>query len=108
MGYAIMSIAGYLATPNVVIFEGLEHIMHYLYFFHHTPIMYPRHPLNKCSLVMHWGKGIAVYLSLEYDTVLVNTADADHVRDIHDRRSITLSIHLINSIILHGNTGIKP
>jgi hypothetical protein len=78
-----MYIAGYLSNPNTVIFEGLEHTMRYFYFFRHMPIMYPRRPLKKHSLAMYWGKCTAEYLSPEYDTVLVNTADTDHARDIH-------------------------
>jgi hypothetical protein len=38
---------------------------------------------------MHWGKGTAEYLSPEYGTILVHTTDADHTRDIRDRRSVT-------------------
>jgi hypothetical protein len=70
INYAIMRIAGY-------IFEGLAHMMLYLYHFHHVPIMYPRTPLNKRSLALHWGKGSAEYLPPEYGTSLVITADAD-------------------------------
>jgi hypothetical protein len=33
--YAIMRIYGYLSAPTTVIFEGLEHIMRYLYFYRH-------------------------------------------------------------------------
>jgi hypothetical protein len=95
-----MRIAGYIPTPNVVIFEGLEHIMRYLYFFHHMSIMYPRRPLNKRSLAMHGGEGTAEYLSPEYGTVLVNTADAEHTWDIRVRRSITSSTHLINGVAI--------
>jgi hypothetical protein len=61
---------------------------------------HPRRPLNKCSLAMHFGKGKAEYLSPEYGTVLVNTADADHARDIRDCGSITSNIHLINGVAI--------
>jgi hypothetical protein len=49
---------------------------------------------------MHWGKGSAEYLSPRIGTVLVNTADANHARDIRDRRSITSSIHLLNGMAI--------
>jgi hypothetical protein len=34
----------------------------------------------------------------KFGTVLVNTADADHARDIHERRFITSSTHLLNGV----------
>jgi hypothetical protein len=79
-----MSIAGYLTTGNAVIFAGLEHTMCHLYFFRRMLIMCPCRPLNKRSLVVHWGKCTAAYISQEYSTVLLNTDDADHAGDIRD------------------------
>jgi hypothetical protein len=84
INYAVMRIAGYVAAPTAVIFEGLEHTMRYLYFFRHLPIVYPRCPLKKKSLALHWGKGAAEFLHPEYGTALVSTADADYARDIRD------------------------
>jgi hypothetical protein len=49
--------------------------MRYLY--RHMPIFYPRRPLSKKALVMYWAKGSAEFLSPEYGTMLVNSADAD-------------------------------
>jgi hypothetical protein len=60
--YAIMRIAGCLAAPNDVIFEGLAHTMRYLYFFRHIPIVYPRRPLKNKYLALHWGKGTAEFM----------------------------------------------
>jgi hypothetical protein len=94
IGYTIMHIAGYLATPKIVIFEGLEHTMRYLYVYHHIPILYSHRPMNKKSLAMHWGNGTAEYLSPEYGTVL----DADHAQDIHNHRLVTSSIQLLDGV----------
>jgi hypothetical protein len=47
INYAIMRIAEYLTAPTKVIFEGLLHMMLYLYLFRHMHIVYPHHPLNK-------------------------------------------------------------
>jgi hypothetical protein len=79
---AIMRIAGYIASPNAVIFEGLSHTMIYLLFFRHIPIVYPRHPLNNKYLALHWRKGATEFLPPEFGIVLVNTADADYACDI--------------------------
>jgi hypothetical protein len=95
-----MRITGYLAAPNAVIFEGLAHTMGYLFFLQHIPIVYPRRPLNKKSLALHWGKCTAEFLPPECGTVLVNTADAYYARDIRDRRSITSHIYLLNGVIV--------
>jgi hypothetical protein len=96
----IMRITGYLAAPNKVIFEGLEHTMRYLYVYRHVPILYPRHPLDKKYLAMHWGKGSAEYISPKFGTVLVHTADANNARDIRDPRSFTSSIHPLNGVTI--------
>jgi hypothetical protein len=100
LGYAIMPISGYLAAPTKVIFKALDHTMQYLYFNRHKPIFYPRRPLIKKALAMHWVKGSAGFLSLEYGTILVNSADADHDLDIRDRRSVSSSLHLLNVVIV--------
>jgi hypothetical protein len=98
INYAVMHIVGYLAAPNAVIFEGLEHTLRYVYFFRHIPIFYLSRPLNKRSLALHWAKGTAEFLAPEFGTVLVNSSDADYARDIRDRRSGTSHIHLINGV----------
>jgi hypothetical protein len=44
INYLIMRIVGYIAAPNAVVFDCLDHTMRYLFFFRHMPIMYPRFP----------------------------------------------------------------
>jgi hypothetical protein len=95
-----MRVAGYLAAPNAVIFEGLAHTMRYLFFFQHTPSVYPRRPLNKKYLALHWGKGTDECLPPEFGTILVNTADADYAHGIRDPQSITSHMHLLNGVIV--------
>jgi hypothetical protein len=98
--YAIMRIDGFLAAPNAVIFEGLAHIMRYLFHYHYILIIYPHKPLKKKFLALHWGKGTAEFIPPEYGTVLVSTTDADYARDIRELHSITSHIHLLNGLIL--------
>jgi hypothetical protein len=64
------------------------------------PIVYPRRPMNRRSMALHWGKGSAEYLSPEYGTVHVNSIDADYARNISDRHSVTSYIHLLNGILV--------
>jgi hypothetical protein len=72
--------------------------MRYLYFYRHLPIMYPAKPLSRKSLTTHWARGSAEYLGPEFGTCFVNTSDADHARDIRNRRSTTSTIHLLNGV----------
>jgi hypothetical protein len=95
-----MRISGYLATPMEVIFKALEHTMRYIYVYRHMPILYPRRPLSKKALTMHWEKGSAEFLSPEYGTILINSADVDLARDICDRRSVSSSFHVLNGAVV--------
>jgi hypothetical protein len=61
---------------------------------------YPRSPLSKKYIALHWAKGKAEYLSPEFGTQLINYVDADHARDIHDRRSVSSSIHILNGVFI--------
>jgi hypothetical protein len=74
--------------------------MRYLYFYRYMSIFYLRHPLSKKALAMHLEKGSAEFLSREYGTILVNSADADHAWDICDRRSVSSRLHLLNGVIV--------
>jgi hypothetical protein len=98
LGYAVMRLSGYLAGPTAAIFEALDDVMRYLYFYRHLPIMYPAKPLSRKSLTTNWARGSAEYLGPEFGTCFVNTSDADHARDIRDRRSTTSTIHLLNGV----------
>lgn len=45
--YVTMHFSGYMACPNLPIFDALHRTMCYLYHHKHIPIMYPRKPLKK-------------------------------------------------------------
>jgi hypothetical protein len=98
LGYTVKRLSGYLAGPTAAIFEVLDHAMRYLYVYRHLPIMYPAKPLSRKSLTIHWARGSAEYLGPECGTCFVNTSDADHARDISDRRSTTSTIHLLYGV----------
>jgi hypothetical protein len=93
-----MILSGYLTGTNAAIFEALDHVMRYLYFYRHIPTMYPAKPLSHKSLTTHWAHGTAEYIVPEFGTCIVNTSDADHARDIRDRHSTTSTIHLLNGV----------
>jgi hypothetical protein len=103
LGYAIIRLSGYLTAPNEAIFEALDQTMRYLYFYSHVPRMYHHHPLGKKDLAMHWAKGTAEFLATEYGTSLINLADADHARDIRDRRSVSSNLHILNNVLVARN-----
>jgi hypothetical protein len=63
------------------------------------PIMYPRCPLSKKYIALHWEKGNVEYLSPEFGTHLINSVDADHARSIRDLSSISSSIHMLNGVV---------
>ena len=48
--------------------------------------MYPSKEMKKGGnvLVMHWATGQTEYLSPEFGDSLVNFADTNHARDLHD------------------------
>jgi hypothetical protein len=88
LGYAIMPLSGYLAAPNAMRFQALDHTIRYLYFYRHLSIMYHRCPLSKKDLAMHWVKGSAEYFAPGYGNVLINFIDAYHARAIVNHRYV--------------------
>jgi hypothetical protein len=53
LSYACMRFLGYMACPNLPIFDALHRTMCYLYHHKHLPIMYPRKPLKKGGPMLH-------------------------------------------------------
>jgi len=45
--YAVMRLAGYMAAPTLASYQALKHCMHYLFYHHHMPIMYPQKQFKK-------------------------------------------------------------
>jgi hypothetical protein len=95
-----MHLSGYLAAPNAAIFLALDHTMRYLHLYCHIHISYPRRPLSKKALGMHWYKGTAESIPQEYGVGLINSNDADHARDIRDRRSISSSHNILSGVVV--------
>jgi hypothetical protein len=62
--YPVMRFSGYIACPNLPIFDALHHTMCYLYHHKHVPIIYPRKPLKQggAALSTFWKNGQMEYL----------------------------------------------
>ena len=98
--YATMRFSGYMACPNLPIFDALHRTMCYLYHHKHIPIMYPRKPLKKGGQVLStfWKSGQAEYLSGDFGDELTTFADADYTRDLRSRRSVSAFCILFNGV----------
>ena len=66
----------------------------------HEPIIYSRKKINKTEDIPHQCYFKAgdpeIRKTKEYSNFLHTYFDADHARDISDRRSITFTFHLLN------------
>jgi hypothetical protein len=87
--YCVMRYYGYMACPNLPIFEALHLTMCYLYHHPHLPIMYPSKPMKQSSATLqtHWKHGFAEYISSDFGDGLTTFADADFAHDLRSRRS---------------------
>jgi len=61
LSYSVMRYAGYMACPNLPIFEALHTTLCYLYHHPHLPIMYPSCTTKNTTWTMHthWKTGFA-------------------------------------------------
>ncbi len=102
LAYCCMRYSGYMACPNLVIFEALHLTMCYLYHHPHLPIMYSSHHFNTsgASLQTFWGKGHAEYLSADFGDGLSTFTDADHARDLHSRQSVSCYFIFLNKVLI--------
>ncbi len=91
-----MHYSGYMACPNLTIFEALHLTMCYLYHHPHLPITYPSKPMKHSSgaFQAHWKHGFAQYISSDFGDGLTTFADANFTRDLHSRRSVSSHIQL--------------
>ncbi len=89
--YCCMRYSGYMACPNLVIFEALHLTICYLFHHPHLSIMYTSNNLTTSgvSLQTFWGKGHAEYLSADFGDGLSTFTDADHARDLCTRHSVS-------------------
>jgi hypothetical protein len=102
LAYACMRYSGYMATPNLPIFNALHNTMCYLYHHPHLPIMYPSKQMkqNGAALQTFWDAGKAEYLSPEFGDELSTFTDADHARCLCTRRSTSVFFILFNGVIV--------
>jgi hypothetical protein len=77
--YACMHFSGYMACPNLPLFNALHCTMCYLYHHKHIPLMNPRKPLKQGGGALHTflKNGHAEYLSPDFGDELATFADAD-------------------------------
>jgi hypothetical protein len=82
LSYSVMQYSGYMACPNLPIFEALHLTLCYLFHHPHLPIMYPFHPYKTTvkTLQTHWLTGFAEYLPGDFGDGLATFADADFAR----------------------------
>jgi hypothetical protein len=102
LSYCVMRYSGYMACPNLPIFEALHLTMCYLFHHPHLPIMYPSKPMKTSSAALqtHWKHGFAEYLSSDFGDGLVSFADADFARDLRSRRSVSSHFQLLNGVVV--------
>jgi hypothetical protein len=110
LAYCVMHYSGYMACPNLPIFEALHLTMCYLFHHPHIPIMYSSKPM-KCSgaaLQMHWTRGFAEYLPGDFGDGLATFADADHARCLRSRRSVSSHFQLLNFVLVSWGCKKQP
>jgi len=110
LAYSVMRFAGYMACPNLPIFEALHLTLCYLFHHPHLPIMYPSKPSKhyNSSLQTHWKTGFAEYLPGDYGDSLVSFADADFARCLRSRRSVSANFHLLNGVLVSWSCKKQP
>ena len=70
----------------------------------HEPIMYPIKKSHKTEKIPHQcyfkSRYTEIQKNKEYSNFFHKYRDADHARDISDRRSVTSTVHLFNGTII--------
>ncbi len=102
LSYCVMRYSGYMACPNLPIFEALHMTMCYLYHHPHLPIMYSSKKMKStaAALQTHWKHGFAEFLSSDFGDGLASFADADFARDLRSRRSVSSHFQLLNGVVV--------
>eukprot|EP00957_Ditylum_brightwellii_P109973 8388847-Ditylum_brightwellii.AAC.1 len=98
VGYAVMGLSSYMASPKKLIFDVLHQCMDFLYHHPHRPIMYPRKNfhLSQPNLEVHFGSGKAEYFK-QYKPFIAMYSDTYLARELRERRSTTSIALLTNS-----------
>ena len=97
-----MSLSGYNAAPSLPCWKALDHTMRYLYHKPHVPIMYPRKKVEGKKIVVHHANGegeITDLKNMREHTTLKMYTDADLVKDMITRRSVTSVVHEYNEVV---------
>ena len=110
LAYCCMRYSGYMACPNIVIFEALHLTMCYLFHHPHLPIMYSSKPMSGSgdSLQTFWSKGDAEYLTPDFGDGLATFTDADHARDLRTRRSVSSYFTFFNHVLVSWGCKKQP
>jgi hypothetical protein len=110
LAYSVMRYSGYMACPNIPIFDALHVTVCYLFHHPHLPIMYPSKPYKSSgkSLQTHWKTGFAEYLPGDYGDGLATFADADFARCLRTRRSVSAHFVLLNGVLVSWGCKKQP
>ena len=109
LAYCVMRYSGYMACPNLPIFEALHLTMCYLFHHPHLPIMYPSKQMTTLGVLhTHWNTGFAEYLSGDYGDGLAVFADADFARCLRTRRSVSAHFQLFNGVLVSWGCKKQP
>ena len=105
LSYSTCRISGYMANPVEPAFQGMDQTYNYLYHFPHILFSYPKRPLGNDPITCHWGKGSAEIMHDDLTRQLINFNDADHARDLINRRSTTVTLHFLNKVLVAWYVG---
>jgi hypothetical protein len=110
LAYCCMRYSGYMACPNLAIFEALHLTMCYSYHHPHLPIMYSSQQFNTSgtNLQTFWGKGHAEYLSVDFGDGLATFTNADHARDLRNRCSVSCHVIFLNKVLVSWGCKKQP
>jgi hypothetical protein len=106
LAYSVMHYSGYIACPNLPIFEALHLTMCYLFHHPHLPIMYSSK--RKSTLQTHWTRGFADFLPGDYGDGLATFTDADHARCLRSRHLVSSHFQLLNGVLVSWGCKKQP
>jgi hypothetical protein len=110
LAYSVMRFAGFMACPNLPIFEAIHLTLCYLFHHPHLPIMYPSKQAKQSPLYLqtHWRTGFAEYLPGDYGDGLASFADADFARCLRSRCSVSANFYLLNGVLISSSCKKQP
>ena len=99
ISYAIMRLSEYNISPTPVTFHTLNHLLCYMYYHPHLPIVY-RYGTHDVTLQSYTIKDHAEILDSEKYQGLMVYIDADFARDLNNRRSVSRNIIEYNGTVI--------